>query len=45
MDFTDQQIDRYARHLVLPEIGEEGQQRLLGRVCWWWARAVWARRC
>lgn len=29
MDFTDQQIDRYARHLVLPEIGEEGQARLL----------------
>ena len=28
-DFTDQQIDRYARHLVLPEIGEEGQARLL----------------
>ena len=29
MDFTDPQIDRYARHLVLPEIGEAGQQRLL----------------
>ncbi|MDJ0946261.1 MAG: molybdopterin-synthase adenylyltransferase MoeB [Kiloniellales bacterium] len=29
MDFTDDQIDRYARHLVLPEIGEEGQARLL----------------
>jgi len=29
MDFSDAQIDRYARHLVLPEIGEEGQQRLL----------------
>jgi len=28
MDFTDEQIDRYARHLVLPEIGEEGQARL-----------------
>jgi len=30
MDFTDAQIDRYARHLVLPEIGEEGQARLMG---------------
>ena len=30
MDFTDDQIDRYARHLVLPEIGEEGQEALLG---------------
>ena len=29
MDFTDEQIDRYARHLVLPEIGDEGQERLL----------------
>jgi adenylyltransferase/sulfurtransferase len=29
MDFSDQQIDRYARHLVLPEIGEDGQRRLL----------------
>ena len=29
MDFTDAQIDRYARHLVLPEIGEEGQAKLL----------------
>lgn len=28
-DFSDAQIDRYARHLVLPEIGEEGQRRLL----------------
>ena len=29
MDLTDDQIDRYARHLVLPEIGEEGQEKLL----------------
>lgn len=28
MDFTDAQIDRYARHLVLDEIGEEGQAEL-----------------
>ncbi|MET4806890.1 molybdopterin/thiamine biosynthesis adenylyltransferase [Limibacillus sp. MBR-115] len=28
-DFTDPQIERYARHLVLPEIGDEGQARLL----------------
>lgn len=30
MEFSDDQIDRYARHLVLPEIGEEGQEKLLG---------------
>ena len=29
MDFSDAQIDRYARHLVLPEVGEDGQGRLL----------------
>lgn len=28
-DFSDEQLERYARHLVLPEIGEEGQGRLL----------------
>jgi len=30
MEFSDAQIDRYARHLVLPEIGEDGQAKLLG---------------
>jgi len=29
MDLTDRQIERYARHLVLPEIGEAGQETLL----------------
>ena len=28
MDFTDAEVDRYARHLVLREIGGPGQQRL-----------------
>lgn len=28
-DLTDPEIERYARHLVLPEIGEEGQAKLL----------------
>jgi adenylyltransferase/sulfurtransferase len=30
IDFSDAQIERYARHLVLPEIGDEGQAKLLG---------------
>ena len=31
--FTDDQLDRYSRHLLLPEVGEKGQQKLLeGRV-------------
>ena len=29
MELTDQQVERYARHIVLPEIGEEGQEKLL----------------
>jgi molybdopterin/thiamine biosynthesis adenylyltransferase len=30
MDFSDQQIRRYARHILLDEIGGAGQARLLG---------------
>ncbi|MDH3472146.1 MAG: molybdopterin-synthase adenylyltransferase MoeB [Rhodospirillales bacterium] len=29
LELTDAQVERYARHLVLPQIGEEGQLRLL----------------
>ncbi|MBZ6377473.1 molybdopterin biosynthesis protein MoeB [Pacificimonas flava] len=29
MTLTDQQLERYARHIVLPEIGGAGQQRLV----------------
>src|SRR5580698_10209776 len=28
MSFTDEEVERYARHLVLREIGGPGQQRL-----------------
>lgn len=30
VDFTEDQIHRYARHILLPEIGGTGQARLLG---------------
>ena len=30
MSLTDQQLDRYARHIILKEIGGSGQQALLG---------------
>src|SRR5688500_15478807 len=30
MDFTETQIRRYARHIILPEVGGTGQERLLG---------------
>ena len=30
MDFTDDQLQRYARHIVLPEVGGVGQEKLLG---------------
>lgn len=29
MDFSDDQIQRYARHIILPEVGGTGQARLL----------------
>ncbi|HSK39028.1 MAG TPA: molybdopterin-synthase adenylyltransferase MoeB, partial [Arenibaculum sp.] len=29
MDFSESQIQRYARHILLPEVGVEGQERLL----------------
>ena len=29
MDFTDRQLQRYARHIVLPEVGGIGQEKLL----------------
>ena len=29
MTLTDAQLDRYARHIVLKEIGGEGQRKLL----------------
>ena len=30
MDFTEEQIHRYARHIILPEMGGVGQEKLLG---------------
>jgi len=29
MDFTEEQVERYARHILLPEVGGEGQAKLL----------------
>ncbi len=29
MDFTEEQLQRYARHIVLPEVGGIGQEKLL----------------
>jgi len=29
-DFTEEQIKRYTRHIILPEVGGKGQKRLLG---------------
>ena len=30
MKFSDQQLERYARHIILPELGGKGQEKLLG---------------
>ena len=29
MELNDEQFHRYARHLILDEVGEEGQEKLL----------------
>jgi molybdopterin-synthase adenylyltransferase len=29
MNFTDEQIERYSRHIILPEVGGQGQSKLL----------------
>mgnify|MGYP003960686957 CR=1 FL=1 len=29
-DFSDEQVERYSRHIILPEVGGEGQSVLLG---------------
>ena len=29
MEFTEEQLQRYARHIVLPEVGGVGQEKLL----------------
>ena len=29
MTFTKPQLDRYARHIILPNVGPQGQQKLL----------------
>lgn len=29
MEFTEEQIERYSRHIILPEVGGEGQQKIL----------------
>lgn len=28
--FTEEQVERYSRHLLLPEVGGIGQRKLLG---------------
>ena len=30
MEFTDEQISRYSRHIILPEVGGKGQQKICG---------------
>lgn len=29
MDFTNEQIERYSRHIILPEVGGEGQKKIM----------------
>ena len=29
MDFNDEQIERYSRHIIMPQIGSRGQRKLI----------------
>ena len=29
MEFTEEQLQRYSRHIILPEVGGKGQKKLL----------------
>lgn len=33
---TNEEIQRYSRHLIIPEVGIEGQQKLKAARCCWW---------
>ena len=35
MSFTDEQITRYSRHILLPEVGGKGKRKSLRRKCLW----------
>ena len=43
-ELNDDQLLRYSRHILLPEIGIEGQERLRRRTRWSSAPAAWAPR-
>jgi molybdopterin/thiamine biosynthesis adenylyltransferase len=34
-DFSDEQVERYSRHIILPEVGGEGQTRSTAKKSGW----------
>ena len=44
MRLSDDEIERYARQVVMPELGENGQKKLLEARVLILALAGWARR-
>jgi len=34
MELSEEQFRRYARHLILDEVGEEGRKSCCSRACW-----------
>ena len=40
--FTEEQIKRYARHIILPEVGGKGQEKLLNSKVLVIGAGVWA---
>ena len=45
LDFSEDEIRRYSRHILLQDVGGIGQAKLRPRACWWSAPAGSARRC
>ena len=40
--FTNDQLERYSRHIILKDVGGKGQKKSASQKFWWWAQAAWA---
>jgi len=38
------EVRRYSRHLIIPDVAMAGQKRLKNAASWWSAPGDWARR-
>ncbi len=42
MAFTNEQLERYSRHIILKEVGAKGQKKLLNQCTDHWSRRTWS---